>query len=277
MSYVLFPARETNFFPPGPPYLAGLRGFGSLGDYAADLAAYNTAMTKWRLAKLNYDKAIKFNAAKIKVIDAAYDAALASYNADKAQWDHEYGAYVTAATSWEADFARYKAANATRAKTVESSYGLTLPQSFYDNGACVTQAQHDNYARLCVTVKGLGMTGLGSSDPACGGKALPVCQFGPYPTLRAKPKAPTRAAYPANPVSPGPAPVAPTPPPATSTTPIPVTPPTTAPGPDQTLTPVTAEDSKHANVLMNGLVLVAVLGGGYLVWRTLKKPKAQAA
>ena len=47
------------------------------------------------------------------------------------------------------------------------------------------------------------------------------------------------------------------------------------PAPEET--PIPVEEPKQANVLMNGLILVAVLGGGYLVYRTLKKPKAQAA
>jgi len=52
---------------------------------------------------------------------------------------------------------------------------------------------------------------------------------------------------------------------AMTPTPTPETP-VTAPGPD----------TKQASVLMNGLIIVAVLTGGYLVYRTLKKPKAAA-
>ncbi len=281
MAYVYYPPRTSNFFPPGPPYLAGLRGYGmrGLGDYASDLAAYTVANNKWRLAKLAYDRDVKAYGNKIKAVDAAYAAALAKYNADKAAWDNEAAAYSVAMTSWNAN----NRLNAERSMKIASTYGLNLTQGYYQSGACLTQAQHNEYARQCVTVRGIGyLRGLGSTDANCGMKALPVCV--PPPTLRAKPTPPARGAYPAKPVSPGPQPIAPTPPATTTPTTIPTTIPTTTPttpsGPVTTpvsvpdTTPVVADDPKQANVLMGGLIVAAVVVGGYLVYRTVKKPKA---
>ncbi len=281
MSYTFFPPR-TDFFPSGMPYLAGLRGVG-LGDYAADLAAYNTAIAKWRLAKLAYDRAVKSYAVKVKAIDDAYAAALASYNADKAKWDTEYANYLAAAAAWNTAFAKYKQDNTTRSMQIASTYGLNLTQAYYSAGACLSQADHDAYARQCTTVKGLGYAGLGSSDPNCGMKALPVCQFGPFPSIRTKPVAPTRASYPSAPVSPGPQPVAPTP--TATTTPssgggggyVSTKKPSLPTGPSSPTAPeATPSIPKQAGMLANGLILVALGVGGYLVYRTLKKPKAAA-
>lgn len=282
MSYVFFPPRTDNFYPPGPPYLAGLRG---LGDYAADLAAYKVDYDKWRIEKMQYTNAVKTRDTLIKKIDDTYNAALAAYVADKSAWDKEYAAYLVAAKSWTANFEAKKKANTERSMTIAAAHGLNLTQAYYSQGACLSQAEHDAAARNCTTVKGLGRAfGLSGSDTDCGLKKLPVCDFGPYPSVRAQPKAPSKAAYPPVPTLRA-EPVAPVEPPKTKvvktltqSTPqtpssVPVTVPT-QPAPDEALTP---EESKHANVLMNGLIVVAILGGGYLVWRTLKKPKAQAA
>lgn len=287
MSYVLFPARETNFYPPGPPYLAGLHGYGmrGLGDYAADLAAYTADYNKWRLENLAARNAQALYEAKVKALDKAYADALVAYNQDKAAWDKEYAAYLVAAKSWNADFARYQAANTEKSKAVAASYGLNLSPGYYQAGACVTQAQRDAAARACTTVKGIGyLRGLGSQDADCGTKLLPVCQFGPFPTVRAKPAPPAPPAYPAKPstkVRPMPVkPIEPATITTTSTKPVKVytrdTP--TVPVSDEPLTPtVVADEPKQANVLMGGLIVAAVAVGGYLVYRTLKKPKAQAA
>lgn len=294
MSYVFFPPRTDNYFPPGPPYLAG---FGGLGDYAADLAAYKTAYDKWRLAKASYTRNLTIYQAKVKSIDDTYAAALAAYNKALAQYEQDYAAFVVATNNFNAAFAQYRKANEAKSMAIAKAHGMTLSAAYYNSGACVSQAQHDAYARNCSTVKGLGyLRGLGSSDPDCGGAKLPVCQFGKPPVAPTKPTPPVRAAYPSAPIDPGPAPIEPKAPPAAppapppvavvtppssggggspTTVPVvtPVTTPTVTPVTDDSVVPVTS-DSKQANVLMNGLVIVAVLGGGYLVWRTLKKPKA---
>lgn len=298
MSYVFFPARETNFYPPGPPYLAGLRGYGmrGLGDYAADLAAYEADMKKWRVESLAARNAQALYEAKVKAIDKAYAAALDAYNQDKAAWDQEYAAYSVAAKNWDAAFKQYQAANTEKSKPIVAAYGLNMNPYYYSSGACVTQEQHNTFARLCTTVKGIGSyaRGLGSQDVNCGSKLLPVCQFGPYPTVRAQPKPPVKGTYPAKPAALRPMPVKPTEPvvstpvTTTSTTPATTTPvkvygkkptaPATVPEePQQPLTPAAADEPKQANVLMGGLIVAAVVVGGFLVYRTLKKPKAQAA
>ena len=353
MAYVYFPARETNFFPPGPPYLAGLRGFHGLGDYAADLTAYNADIQNWRTEARALEAAVSRREAKILVIDAAYAADLAAYATDKAKWDKEYEYYLVASASWDAAFARYKKENTERSQKIAAAYGLSLNLNYYAAGACLTQAEHDKAARDCVTVKGLGnallakaplklplpaasssaspsagsafallaratssklpipSASLAAANSACGLKALPVCQFGPRPTVRAKPVAPTKAAYPAKPSALRAQPIAPTPPPIVVATPVVVAPivakpvvvakpvaPTQqpivvappvavapsppssvpvslpVPVPDAALIQEIAAQPKKSNALMAGLIVAAVAVGGYFVYRNLRKRAA---
>jgi hypothetical protein len=293
MSYVFFPPRTSNFYPGGPPYLAGIgASYGTVTSpsYEQQLAAYEADLKKWKLESLNARNAQAVYDKKVKQIDDAYTSALAAYRADKIAWDNQYQAYLVAVKNWDAAFKQYQAANAAKAQQVAAGYGIKLDGSFYNAGACVTQAQHDAYARNCTTVKGLGrLHGLGSSDPDCGMKLIPVCQFGPYPTVRNQPAPPPKGAYPAKPAPVRPMPVAPTPttvtaPTPTSTvtvkktpTPVPVSLPVPVPDEALTPTPPAADEPKQANVLMGGLIVAAIAVGGFLVYRTLKKPKAQAA
>lgn len=274
MSYVYLPPRTSNFFPPGPPYLAG---FG-LGDYAADLATYNKAFTAWKVDHLKWllDKSL-------------YTTKLAKYNQTVKDIETEYSmnmaAYNAALSDYYTVFAGVKRGYTDRSRTVDQAYSLQLPKSYYDGLACLTQAEHDAYARNCQTVKGLGRWGLGSNDPDCGYAKLPICA---YPT---KPEPPTRGTYPTKPTlrAEPQAPTAPAAAPVVTTTPSTptYTPPSSSSGggggggggaPVPSPTPDTpvlvAPPQKQANVIMNGLIIVAVLGGGYLVYRTLKKPKA---
>lgn len=275
--YVYYPPRTTNFFPPQVPYFGA-----ALGDYAADLATYQKAqkayqldMLQWRRDKTVFDAASAAYAKKVANITAGYGADVSEYGRNKNQWDKDYAVYVLALDAWNAAFSNSKRSNTERALTIAKSYGLNLPQSFYDNGACLTQSAHDAYARQCTTVKGLGR-GLGSLDSDCGMKALPVCQFGAKPTLRLPPTPPSKPSYPSKPTLRAMpiAPMAPTPPAGgsgggSSTPNVPVS----------VSTPESAlpEDTKQSGMLMNGLVIVAVAAGGYLIYRTLRKPKAQAA
>ena len=285
MSYVFLPTRTANYYPPDMPYLAGLRGLRGLGDYASDLAAYNAAYAsysadykKWVAEKKQYDVDIAAWNKAVATAQAKYKTRYAAYQKDLAAWGIEAGAYQLASDAWARSFAGYKQANTARSMTIAQGYGLSLPQSYYDNGACLSQAEHDALPR-CQTVKGLGhYGGMGSVDANCGMAKLPVCQFGPQPTLRAQPTAPaapvvppkpTLRAQPAEPVPPAGGPPA-------ATTPGGGGQPAPGPGPDGSGTPgpALAPDSHNAGMIRNGLLLVAVLGGSYLVYRTLKKPKA---
>ncbi len=294
MSYAYFPPRTENYFPPGMPYLAGLRGMRGLGDYAADLKqyrldtlAYNRNMKVWNAAKAKYDTDSASYGNTIASIAASYATAQGEYQRDLAAWNTEYDTYAAALAAWKATCKQIVNDNAVRASGIAHSYGLTLPQSFADAGYCLSQAQKDAYAKNCVTVKGLGyLRGLGSSDPDCGWKAMPLCSFPAPPTIRAKPSAPSAPKYPAKPTLPAQpvAPVAPTQPAATvpnnggyATTKTPHMPTGPAPSatPDPSIVPVD-DPNNNAGMMRNGLLLVALGVGGFLVYRTLKKPKAAA-
>lgn len=279
MSYRFFPSRQQNFFPPQVPYLSGFHG---LGDYASDLASYNVAQkvyeadhAKWLAEKSAYDVAYANWQAAVKSVNAMNRLNASRDQAVAAAYDRNYAAYQAAASAWAQAFSEMRKANIERAKTISNTYGLSLPSSFYDNGACLSQAQHDAHAAQCTTVKGLG-----SLDPDCGWKALPVCNMPPRPTPPTKP-----AAHAAKPLPPEPTlrpePKPPTPPVNTGgsggggngggmTTPGGGSP-ATDPGPI-----TTTDDAKKAGLFSNGLILLAIAGGGYLVYRTLRKPKAAA-
>lgn len=281
MSYIFLPPRTGNFFPPGPPYLSGL------GDYASDYAAYKKAWAdyeaankKWLADKKKFDADLTTYLRKISDIDKAYVESYAYYLRDKKAWDGEKATYDVAMNNWGRNFSAQKKINTAAAQTVAQSYGLKLPQSFYDNGACISAADQAYYKSHCTVVKGLGSYG---SD--CGMRLLPVCNFGDKPTLRAQPQPPAKPKYPTKPTlraqPTAPTILEPTKPVVTTPVLIPITttPSPSVPGPSlpQPTAPEetpTAEDSKQANLVRNGLLLVAVLGGGYLVYRTLKKPKA---
>lgn len=295
MSYVFYPPRTSNYFPPGPPYLSGLGRLGHLGDYAADLSAYKGAYRKWEIAnkiwqsdKKKYDAAMASYLSAVKTIDALYAGAVKKYNADKAAWDSDAQTYAVAMNAWGRAFSEAKAANTAKAKQIAVTFKLNLPQSFFDAGACISAADKAYWQKHCTVVKGLGIVSYGD---ACGMLRLPVCSFADKPTLRKQPTPPRAPVYPTKPMlrAQPVAPTAPTAPPVTTPvvtttpvlTPIPTSPSVPGPSlpnptPEETTTP-TPDEPKQANVLMGGLLIVAVLGGGYLVYRTLRKPKAQAA
>jgi len=215
MAYVFLPPRTDNFFPAGPPYLSGLRGLRGLGDYAADLATYKHAMALyetaykvWSNKKKKYDAALIAYCDQVKSIDDAWASTLDAYK-------KKYDVYLLLYAAYGAQVASIKKANTTKSQTINSSYGLNLPKSYFDNGACLTQAQHDSYS--CHTVKGLLGIGLGGADPGCGYRLLPICA---YPTAPTPPAYPTKPAYPAKPKSPGSPPTAPKAPAAPPPTPV---------------------------------------------------------
>lgn len=245
MSYRFYSPRQNNFYPSGFPYFAGVSG---LGDYASELAAYQNAQAAYLVRLQAYKE-------KCAAIDKDYGERRRSYNIQMA--------------SYNSQVAAIRESNVAKARAVDKAFGLSLPQSFYNGDACITAAQRDAYARSCQsnTVKGLGAV-----DSSCGMRQLPVCSF-PVP-----PVAPVKPPYPAAPVEPK-APAAPVTPPsggsgngggtsAPPSTSTPVTVPTSTPP------AVTSDDSKGAGMVRNGIIVAVVLGGGYLVYRTIKKPKA---
>jgi len=288
MSYTFLPPR-TSFFPSGPPYLAGL------GDWSSDNAAYQAYLAdldKWNKEKAAYDYATVRWAEVTSAMDKDYARALSFYAYNKSQYDQRYAAYLKSLDTYNTQYAGIKRSNTEQSIARTKGYGITLPQGYFDAGACITQAQQTAYARGCQTVKGLGRLGLGSSDSDCAMSKLPICAYPPKPTFTLKaPVPPPPLVYPAKPTLRAPPTLVANPgsPPVTTTTPttpgggriytqlpkqIPNTTSAPDPGPGPDLVP---EEPKQAGMLMNGLILVAVLGGGYLVYRTLKKPKAQAA
>jgi len=276
MSYVFFPPRTQNFFPGGPPYLSGL------GDYASDMRAYKDWQIdhkKWSIEKAKYDAALTAWKKKFYDMAVAYAKAITVYKKNKKAWDSEAAAYAIAINGWSRVFAEKKQANAVKSNEIAVTFGLKFTQSYYDNGACVSQADHDYFVKNCTVVKGLGA--VTSYGDACGMRRLPICDFADKPWLRAQPTPPAAPVYPTKPTLRA-EPEEPAKPVAVITTPVVTTPSSTpsVPSPSLPETPVpeeTIEQPKQSNVLMGGLIVAAVLGGGYLVYRTLKKPKAQAA
>jgi hypothetical protein len=141
---------------------------------------------------------------------------------------------------------------------------------------CVTQAQHDAWAATCAqlnAIKGLGAAV--PTGPECGLAQLPVCApaLAPPAAIGPKPNPPSLYAMPSPPPPLRPEPQPPTPPPPSALGP----PPQMAPGPDGTPSPTTtAAPATSAGILSNGLILVVLAGGGYLLYRSLKKPKKAA-
>ena len=70
MAYTYLPPRQQ-FFPSGPPYLAGMRG---LGDWASDNAAYQAYLAdlaKWTKEKTAYDAALAAWKQHVLALDVA--------------------------------------------------------------------------------------------------------------------------------------------------------------------------------------------------------------
>lgn len=286
MSYVYWPPRLDNYAPPGMPYLAGVHG---LGDYAADLAAYQRAMVDYDALKKRYDADAAAYSTTVSSINASYASSQAAYQRDKAAWATEYANFQAALAAWNSAVSQIKSSNAQRALVIAQGHGIPtpFPSWFVNQGYCLTQAQADAYSKQCITVKGLGFLGLGNSNSDCGWKKMPICAFPAKPTIRGRPIAPRAPSYPAAPkapvvpVSPG---AGPTPSDgggwSTTKTPGPgKLSPSTVPVPDPATVPEPSADAPNASggMMRNGLLIVAIGVGGYLVYKTLRKPKAQAA
>jgi hypothetical protein len=286
-NYAYLPPR-LSYFPPDPPYLGGLRG---LGSYATDVAAYERDHAAWLQEKANYERAMAAFVASIGAQTQAYQQALATYNAAKSAWDRDAAAYNGALLSYNAQVSAQRAANIQKANEIAKAHGITLQQWVYDQGGCLTPAQQANYRAHCQSVRGLGAGELFTASTNCAYAKLPICNFPTRPTLRSPPSPPVKPSGTTTPPSLRPEPKPPVAPPTMTTvprpgaTPIPVstTPPkwpTAAPDPGSSTTPLTpteeAEDLKNKNLVMSGLLIVALVGGSYLIYRTVKKPKAAA-
>lgn len=264
------------------------QGYSGLDDNAS--AAYASDHARWVTEKAAYDKALSAWSSAYTQLSLAHARATLAYQADLAKWKTETAAYQSALRSYD-DQARMTAmTSAISQNSILAKYpSIVLPP---DYPGCVTQAQHAAWDKTCTALTSIrGLSGA-PTGPECGLALLPVCQppkAVPTPP-RASPKPPAPPSYPLKPPALRPEPQAPaptpvqtaiptyTPPPIPSPsvpktpaqiptyTPIPAT-----PGPAST---VPAASTKSGGLLSNGLLLVVLAGGGYALYRTLRKPKA---
>lgn len=242
-----------------------IAGFGDAASDAA-MAAYQTQLAAWQQQKAAYDQAYAAFAAASAGQQASYSQAQSAYQRDLTAWQQESSARALAVTQQQQIVRANKVAQDLANKAAQAA-GVVLPPGY---GGCVTAAQHAAWASVCnavsTTVKGLGQDPTG---PSCALALLPMCVTAPPLPAPLRPQ-PVPPKPPAALTPPTPPPPAPTPPASTVTTPggalVPTTPSTvTAPTP-----------TKSGGALRNGLILIALGGAGYAIYRTLKKPRAAA-
>lgn len=284
--YAYFPPRLSNYAPAGMPYLAGL----GLVASSVNKLTYQQDHDNWLVEQAAYVKAMLAWKAKVLALKTKYNAAVATYKKKLAAWNADYQTYLSDMDTYNTQYAGIKRDNTTLSLAIAKAYNLPLSRAYYDGGACITQEEHDFHARGCSAggVRGLGAT---TSNAECGYAKLPICNFPTQPSIRPQPTAPAAPTYPAQPTlraepqpptTKAPPGYAKVPPPAVVAPPA-ATPPSSggggapAPSPDVTpdaVAPEQAPPPKQAGMLVNGLLVVAVLAGGYLVYRTVRKPKA---
>lgn len=274
------PTYAAGYIPAGYSGFLGL-GLG-LGDaaYDAALAAYQVAHETWQRQMLDYQN----TQGNYQLSLNAYNQSLAAYQADLARWTAEVAAY-NAAYNAIANQGRtaQMAAAAQQASAIALYPGVVIPAGY---AGCVSQAQHNAWQSQCDAISSVRGLGADPTGPACGLALLPVCAPAPLlpAAVRPRPQPPAPFSVPA-PVSPGPEPQPPTPPPPSALGPPPqqIPPPSVTQDPYSDTTPLLtpsptpAATTASAGILSNGLLLVALAGGGYLLYRSLKKPKASAA
>lgn len=269
------------------PAFAGFGAFGAL-DYNAQYAAWQVDYAKWKKEEAAYKTAKSVWAGLVTNLKAQYVAKVTDYQNDLKRWNAEAVIYTAAMNSRAASIAATTAARKMQSGIIAKQWSLKLPA---DYTGCVLQFWHDQWVAQCTeskrtTIMGLGATPTGWGHP-CGTALLPICTppppmpylrpkpvappvlvLPPEPTLRAEPKPPIKPATPPPPpaVVNQPPPAPPPPPSVVIDTPPPSTPPT-----------VVEEPIKQANMIKGGLLAIVVVGGGYLLYRTFKKPKAKAA
>lgn len=269
----------TGYIPAGYSGLgrSSLRSMRGLGDaaYDAALTAYAADHAAWVQEQAAYQQALsQWNAAQATVtqnnaaLQAQYQAALAQYNAALSAYNAAYNAY----------------SNQTRTNAM--TYGISqngvlaqYPSIVIPAGypGCVSQAQHNAWQSTCTQL--LAVKGLGApvpTGPECGLALLPVCAPAiPAPaSIGPKPNPPSLYAMPTAPPALRPEPQPPIAPPPSALGP----PPQMLPGPtpDFTPSPTGTPTTSSAGILSNGLILVVLAGGSYLLYRSLKKPKKAA-
>jgi hypothetical protein len=275
---------------------AGYSGFRGLGDAAYDsaLLAYQAAHATWQGQMTAYQNAYATWSASNATQQQNYQNALTAYQADLAQWNNEVAAYNAAHAAYLNQAQTNQANYAAAQQNATSQYpGIVFPAGYPH---CVTQTESLSWQQQCAalqSVRGLGALSapklIVPTGPACGLALLPVCApvIAAPKAVRPQPQPPAPVAVRNGPVPPGPEPQPPAPPAALG--PPPQAP--TTPGPSVTQNPysdttpllapsptaIPAATTATGGLLSNGLLLVVLAGGGYLVYRSMKKPKPKAA
>lgn len=274
---------------------AGYSGFRGLGDaaYDAAMAQYQSDHSVWQRQANDYAIAQSNYQTAMSSLHQDYINALSAYQADLAKWTAEKAAYTAAYNAASNQNRTTQMTLGMQQNSVLQQYpSIVIPQGY---AGCVSQAQHDAWAATCsamTSVRGLGAAV--PTGPECGLAQLPVCPFVvPMPApLRPQPAPPPAPRPLTPPTPPGPEPQPPAAPPPSALGPPPQQIPASnpSPGPSVTQNPysdttpllapsptATAAPTASAGLLSNGLLLVALAGGSYLLYRSLKKPKPKAA
>lgn len=160
-------------------YSGKIAGYGrltlhGLGDaaYDAAVAAYNADHTLWLQQKAAYDQAVAAYAGQSAGQSAEYSIAQGGYQRDLTAWNSESAARTAAVVARS----QQQVSNQRlldNANAAARAAGVVTPAGY---PGCVTQAQHNSWQAICNTVnapvKGLGADPTG---PACALALLPVC------------------------------------------------------------------------------------------------------
>lgn len=248
----------------------------AMSKYNADYAKYEKDLKQWKIEKKAHDKLVEKYKADVAKIDKEFAAASQAAAAAIVQWQNKQDAYVAALQKWSADRSAERKANAAATQKVAKAYGLDVPSNF---GNCLSPTDHEKFANMCriASVKGLGGV-WANQQAACGMAELPICKTPPpepkSPGLN-KPSMPVKKAYPTAPVALRSEPKPPVKPAITKPIGPPTPPPSLPPAREEpVVVPADEEAAGQKNLVMVGLLAVVVLGGGYAVYRTFRKPKA---
>lgn len=269
--------------------MAKLIGFaGPAEDYQKAYSSYLKDHKAWQNEAAQYDMAlVQYDDGQRRLVawqqaNSAYQAALQDYQTRMAAWNATSGGCAQNQATYQAALDVYLRARdylnaqyATQAQQVMSRYpGQTLPPGF----TCVPQSTNIAYRAACdaqlTAVQGIG--GI-VADP-CVLYQLPVCQgLPPHPGSR---PACNVGPQPVAPSAPGPAPAVPTQlPPMLRAEPQPPGVPSgvTPMSPETTDQPLVDEGgdkpTNKAGMAVGGILLLLLLGGGYAVYKSVKKKR----